>query len=113
MKWGLMNKVFLAVSILLAASTFSVAQNCQYSPLWGQQGELWDPNGKLKDFSFVGYHQGDDPVPYQQRAASMTFGPGRHTITTPILITDGVLRGAGKDETILFFPERASSAWGL
>lgn len=34
-----------------------------YSKLWGIQGELWDPAGKLPDFSFAGYRQGNAPLP--------------------------------------------------
>jgi len=26
----------------------------QPSPLWGEQGELWNPGGRLTDFSFAG-----------------------------------------------------------
>jgi hypothetical protein len=81
------------------------AQDCQYSPYWGEHGELWDPNGPLKDWSTVGYHEGDDPIPYQQRPAAMEFGPGRHTITDRIHLTQGVLRGAGMDQTTLYFPQ--------
>jgi PKD repeat protein len=82
----------------------SSAQDCQYSPYWGQDGELWNPSGPLKDYSHVGYHEGNDPIPYQQRSASKSFGPGRFTITDRIIITNGVLRGAGKDKTVLYFP---------
>ncbi|KAL4448197.1 hypothetical protein ABPG75_005416 [Micractinium tetrahymenae] len=34
-----------------------------YSTLWGKDGELWKPSGPLQDFSFAGYHQGNDPLP--------------------------------------------------
>ena len=94
--------LFIFAQIALVST--SSAQNCQYSPYWGEDGELWDPNGPLKDYSYVGYHQGEDPIPYQQRSASKTFGAGRFTITSPMTITKGVLRGAGKDKTILYFP---------
>ncbi len=31
----------------------------QYSELWGQSGEKWDPRGRLPDFSFAGVHSGE------------------------------------------------------
>lgn len=34
-----------------------------YSQLWGKNGELWDPAGRLTDFSFAGYHSGEVPLP--------------------------------------------------
>jgi hypothetical protein len=33
------------------------------SRLWGVDGELWDPAGRLPDFSFAGYHQGKRKIP--------------------------------------------------
>jgi len=33
------------------------------SQLWGEQGELWDPLGRLPDFSYAGYHMGEDIIP--------------------------------------------------
>jgi hypothetical protein len=95
--------VLLIFSQIALVSTSS-AQVCQYSPYWGEYGELWDPNGPLQDYSYVGYHQGNVPIPYRQRSATKSFGPGRFTITDRMIITKGVLRGAGKDATILYFP---------
>lgn len=37
-----------------------------YSQLWGKKGELWDPAGRLPDFSFAGYHSGEDPLPHPE-----------------------------------------------
>jgi len=34
-----------------------------HSELWGRKGEAWDPKGRLPDFSYAGYHQGEDPIP--------------------------------------------------
>ena len=35
-----------------------------YSDLWGKNGELWDPDSsRLKNFSDVGYMQGNEPIP--------------------------------------------------
>jgi hypothetical protein len=33
------------------------------STLFGAQGELWDRAGRLPDFSYAGYHHGDEPPP--------------------------------------------------
>ena len=31
------------------------------SALWGEAGELWDPRGRLPDFSYAGYQEGAEP----------------------------------------------------
>lgn len=33
------------------------------SKLWGYSGELWDPKGRLQDFSYAGYHAGEKMIP--------------------------------------------------
>jgi hypothetical protein len=33
------------------------------SDLWGEAGELWNPLGRLPDFSYAGYHGGNLPLP--------------------------------------------------
>ena len=33
------------------------------SALWGQAGELWDPRGRLPDFSWAGYESGESDIP--------------------------------------------------
>lgn len=35
----------------------------QTSMLWGTAGELWDPAGRLGDFSYAGYRTGNVPLP--------------------------------------------------
>ncbi len=35
----------------------------RYSALWGVDGERYDPTGRLPDFSFAGYRQGEAPLP--------------------------------------------------
>ncbi|MEW5976996.1 MAG: glycosyl hydrolase family 28-related protein [Acidobacteriota bacterium] len=37
--------------------------NASRSALWGQEGELWTPYDRLPDFSFAGYHRGNDSLP--------------------------------------------------
>jgi hypothetical protein len=34
-----------------------------YSELWGRDGELWSPSGRLPDFSYAGYRNGNQPIP--------------------------------------------------
>lgn len=58
------------------------------------------------DYSSVGYKQGNVPIPYQKREATIRFDSGRHTINDLMLLSDGdVLRGAGRGKTILYFPK--------
>ena len=33
------------------------------SSLWGKEGELWNPLGRLPDFSYAGYHAGEKNIP--------------------------------------------------
>lgn len=55
------NSLFLFTFLV---SNVSVAQtNPVYSDLWGVNGEKWAPRGRLPDFSFAGYHRGEDPIP--------------------------------------------------
>ncbi|NIQ99333.1 MAG: hypothetical protein GTN78_03920, partial [Gemmatimonadales bacterium] len=46
-----------------------------YSELWGTHGELWDPPGRLPDFSYAGYHMGEKSIPdVPERANVRQFG---------------------------------------
>ena len=57
------------------------------------------------DFSYVGYRGGSVAVPYRQRTATRSYGPGRFTINSLIQLgSNEVLRGAGRDQTVLYFP---------
>ncbi len=44
------------------AAPIDAAEKTQ-SKLWGAQGELWSPEGRLPDFSFAGYQRGEAPIP--------------------------------------------------
>ena len=35
----------------------------QYSELWGKNGEKWNPVSRLPDFSYAGYHSGEEEIP--------------------------------------------------
>ncbi len=46
-----------------------------HSELWGKDGEKWSPQSRLPDFSFAGYHFGEDPLPLAEAVASVAdFG---------------------------------------
>ncbi len=114
---------------------FSLAAHAETSDLWGANGEHWTPQSRLPDFSYAGYHCGEAPIPNVPPGVSVkTFGakgdgvaddtaaflkaineakgaieipPGRYLITDILEIKRSgiVLRGAGPDKTILFFPK--------
>src|SRR3954467_13979993 len=50
--------VLVPATNTLAAATASVT-----SSLWGSAGETWPPAGRLIDYPYPGYHNGDDPIP--------------------------------------------------
>ncbi|EFN50959.1 hypothetical protein CHLNCDRAFT_141582 [Chlorella variabilis] len=52
-----------AAATLLALSLLAPPVAAANSKLWGRGGSLWTPAGRLMDFSFAGYHQGNDPLP--------------------------------------------------
>ena len=53
--------MFLALLVFLGLACNGAAT--QYSRLWGKSGELWEPASRLPDFSFAGYHMGEEPIP--------------------------------------------------
>ncbi len=114
-----------------------------YSGLWGRSGELWSPQSRLPDFSFAGYHFGNDPIPeipinanvkdfgargdgtsddteaFLKAIASVSNGTvfipaGRYRITQVLKLTRSnlVLRGAGRDATVLCFPKSLTEMVG-
>ncbi|CAN0588080.1 unnamed protein product, partial [Laminaria digitata] len=55
------------------------AQGQVYSALWGERGELYDPNGRLPDFSYAGYGFGTAEIPSEEPVASVAdFGAKAH-----------------------------------
>lgn len=106
-----------------------------HSQLWGGDGERWEMNGRLPDFSRAGYHRGERAIPNVPQVANVKdFGAvgdgetddtaafnaaieatergaifvpaGRYKITDYIRIAKSgvVLRGAGPDQSVLWFP---------
>ncbi len=104
------------------------------SSLWGANGELWDPAGRLPDFSWAGYHgcaeeppvlprgtsvrdfgavgdgQHDDTAAFEQALATVNgvieIPAGRYVITRILEINRPgvVLRGSGPDSAVLVCP---------
>src|SRR4051812_40674718 len=50
--------------VALMALTFSLAAHAGTSSLFGKDGELWEPRGRLPDFSYAGYHAGRVAIPH-------------------------------------------------
>jgi autotransporter-associated beta strand protein len=62
----------LVTAIVSSLVTFAPAET---SELWGNQGELWNPAGRLPDFSFAGYHSGETAIPSPSVVANVVnFG---------------------------------------
>ena len=134
----LLTIIVIAFSLLLKPQ---LSGGAQYSELWGREGELWIPNGRLPNFSQAGYHRGDISLPNPPAEVSVKdFGAkgdgrtddsaafkqalnnggviyipqGKYRIADQIIFTKGntILRGAGKEKTILFFPNHLESIFG-
>lgn len=113
------------------------------SQLWGEHGELWEPLGRLPDFSYAGYHAGEVALPSEATTVMVSefgafpddgvddteaiqaaidgtergvigFEAGRYELSSVIYIrkSDLVLRGAGRDETTLYFSKSLTDVLG-
>lgn len=58
-----MKALLVLTGALLAMFLAGSAASPEYSQLWGQRGEKWSATGRLPDFSYAGYHNGEDPLP--------------------------------------------------
>jgi hypothetical protein len=104
----------------------------EYSELWGREGEIWEPNGRLPNFSNAGYSRGDQSIPslpvttnvrdFGAKGDGVTddtaafrnalhgggvlFVPeGRYRITDQLqLESNTVMHGEDQNKTVLFFP---------
>lgn len=55
---------FLSAAVIASGSWTTPVLGQQYSELWGEKGEKWDPaNSILRDFTKVGYKEGAEPIP--------------------------------------------------
>lgn len=113
------------------------------SILWGCGGELYDPRGRLVDWSYAGYGYGEKEIPTVAQGANVKdFGAKGDGVTddtaafksaisqcpwnTALVIPAGtyvitdrldfakslVIRGAGVDQTILYFPKSMTDLSG-
>jgi hypothetical protein len=55
--------VFMFWTSLVSFTRLIAAAEAEYSSLWGEAGELWEPRGRLPDYSFAGYRRGELPLP--------------------------------------------------
>lgn len=58
----IMSQRFLFCCALIAALSVP-ALAAETSDLWGEHGEKWTPQSRLPDFSYAGYHCGEQPLP--------------------------------------------------
>ena len=58
-----MKNIHLVLFFSLAIAS---AQAQPHSALWGANGERWNPESRLPDFSFAGYQRGEAPLPSPQ-----------------------------------------------
>ena len=70
------NKKLIAMVLGIAAvgtvpqaiSSPLVRQKSHFSELWGRSGERWTSQSRLPDFSYAGYHAGEQPIPVAEVA---------------------------------------------
>lgn len=103
-----MRSTALLVAALLPLSARSeapatAADAKHYSELWGRAGEKWSPSSRLPDFSFAGYHSGEDPLPQAPITANVrdfgAKGDGTHDDTQAFM--DAIAR---TDSGAIFIP---------
>ncbi|MCP5113577.1 MAG: hypothetical protein GY953_22315, partial [bacterium] len=63
MRFPLLVAAVVAVSFTIVQGDAVHAASVAHSLLWGENGEAWDPIGRLPDFSFAGYNRGERPLP--------------------------------------------------
>lgn len=134
--------VWIPLSLLVACSADGAEVGTARAPLtsslWGVDGEAFDPAGRLMDWSYAGYHAGEDPLPdvaavtdvtdhgatgdgstddgaaFEAAIAAaedagggaVTVPAGTYVLRRRLILSSGVvLRGAGRDATVLRFPQ--------
>lgn len=69
--------IWPACALLMGCTAFAAE-----SQLWGGGGERWTTQGRLPDFSYAGYHCGEQPIPQVPPGVSVkTFGAKGDGIT--------------------------------
>jgi len=141
--------LFLMLSIPFLANSVgdpsaASVNNCSYSSLWGVAGEKWDRYGRLPDFSYAGYHAGENnwPTPKAKwdlkkdfhavgdghtddsdalikalnsvKSGVLFIPKGTYVITKRVDLSKGnlIIRGAGSNQTILYFPKSLTDLFG-
>ncbi len=63
--WKKLTDSYIIINIILfVVLLISVASAQEHSKLWGEKGEKWDQkNGRLRNFTDVGYKNGNLPIP--------------------------------------------------
>lgn len=90
--WGRLFPVVVTVGVLLG--TTGVA--AETSSLWGEDGEAFDPTGRLMDWSYAGYRAGELPLP---------------ELAPTHLVTDfGAIADDGQDDTAAIVAALAAAA---
>ncbi len=81
----------LATGCCLLAGGFAphvAAAGTETSRLWGLAGEMWEPGGRLPDYSYAGYQRGELPLPEHRPDVSVKdfggVGDGKTDDTTAI-----------------------------
>lgn len=62
-KFLALSLCFFALLRLAGPVSAATGGERQFSELWGENGELWDQGGILRDFTEVGYMRGEMPIP--------------------------------------------------
>lgn len=57
------SRVEAAAVVGNASVQAAAALPAGFSKFWGKAGELFDPAGRITDYSFAGYKQGNEPLP--------------------------------------------------
>jgi hypothetical protein len=78
MQTKLICALFTLLLLSLSINSQSTTPTCSYSSLWGVNGEKWDPRGRLPDFSYSGYHAGEQQLP--QRKATFDLKRDFHAV---------------------------------
>ncbi|MDP6524691.1 MAG: glycosyl hydrolase family 28-related protein [Kiritimatiellia bacterium] len=75
MRKHLYRSLVVVQAIVVAAVFGCSALGQEHSELWGKNGEVWTPQSRLPDFSFAGYHFGEDPLPRPEAVTDVrSFG---------------------------------------
>lgn len=75
------------------------------SLLWGESGELWNPRGRLPDFSYVSYKNGESEYSYPQTILDVTlFGANGSDTLSDKQAIDSALSVVPSDGAIIYFP---------